>query len=469
MRKKLCNALMVFFLVFAMTGCVKFNASMDIKKDKSMDFKIIYAFDTTYFGDQELLDSSEKAEIEQKGFTVTDYVDGTMKGFTMSRNIKNIDDVSSTEDTEYSLSGVVDSEENSKYLFKVKKGLFKNTYSAKLNFNSADSSLSDSSSIEDESDYDYDYDYDYDTDYDMEDDYTWDDESDLNTEEDELDSDADYDLSGMMDSMDLSFSVSLPYAAISNNATTVSEDGKKLTWALTTDDVSSMDFEFELYNMTAIYIGVGVLAIVIIVLIGFIAKKNGKKSVNSGSVVSMQPSESDMAQNIGRDVYQSSLQSVQTNVASQPITVENVNPQVNSVVQPQVTLNQVQMSEPVLNESVPPVAVTENLMQEQPTVSNDEVGQIQKHPIPVSDPVVPVNFTAIETPVQEQTVVSNENSMNETVQMNEQTIQNSVNQVTEDTPVETVIPTIQESSDIVLNSNDQSEVLNVDSNNQNLN
>ena len=53
MIKKVCNFMLLFSLLFIMTGCVKFNANMDIKKDKSMKFEIIYALDASYFGEQE--------------------------------------------------------------------------------------------------------------------------------------------------------------------------------------------------------------------------------------------------------------------------------------------------------------------------------------------------------------------------------------------------------------------------------
>ena len=41
------------------------------------------------------------------------------------------------------------------------------------------------------------------------------------------------------------FSLTLPKASISNNATTVSEDGKTLTWNLVSGNISTIEFEFE--------------------------------------------------------------------------------------------------------------------------------------------------------------------------------------------------------------------------------
>ena len=107
-KKNIKLTALLTLLVISLTGCVKFNSTMEIKKDKSMDYKIIYAFDKSLFGDQEILTSNDKKELENKGFTVSNYVDGNMKGFKVSKNIKNIDDVSSTNDATYDLSGLLD-------------------------------------------------------------------------------------------------------------------------------------------------------------------------------------------------------------------------------------------------------------------------------------------------------------------------------------------------------------------------
>lgn len=487
MKKKICTSLMAFFLMFVMTGCVKFNASMDIKKDKSMDFKIIYAFDTTYFGDEELLEEADKVKLEEEGFTVTNYSDGSMKGFTMSKNIKNIDDVSSSNDTEYSLSSLVESSDNGEYLFKVKKGLLKNTYVAKLNFDSSDSSLNDSTDVEEEYDEEIDLDvedeYDTDIDVDTEDDLDMDFDISLDDEELEegVDSDSDdtdFDLGSMstaMDSMDLSFNVTLPYAAISNNATTVSDDGKTLKWELTTDGASSIEFEFELYNMTNIYIGAGLLIALVVIIIGVvISKGKGKKTLDNG-YVGGQDIQNNMEQNIGRDVYQASLQSVESTAQTVP-TVGMV----NTV---QDTVNVEQPVEPVQTEPVAPVM--DIPVVEQPVSSANIMPEMEVTVQPV-EPVVPVvNVSVQEQPsVEVETPVQNPVHVEqpiETVQVEpaapvmdmpvvEQTstisfeapVQNPVNEV-----VQPVVTQEVEPSQVILNN--KTETLDVNSDNQNMN
>ena len=89
-----------------------------------------------------------------------------------------------------------------------------------------------------------------------------------------------YDYSSMMSGMDMSINVKLPYKALSNNATEVTNDGKDLKWNLTTSGAQSIDFEFELYNMTTIYICIAlgvVLLVGVIVLIVVLVSKGKKK------------------------------------------------------------------------------------------------------------------------------------------------------------------------------------------------
>lgn len=267
--KKFRNLLLMGIFLFLITGCVKYNVTMDIKKDKSMDFSIIYAMDKSMLGDEELLKDDDLKSVKEKGFTVSEYSKDNMKGFTLSRKVKNIDEVSSDKDANYSLSGIV-SDKNSKdeYLFKVKKGLLKNTYTAEFKFDSSDSSTTTSSSDDDDDDYSL-------TD---DDDWSFGDDS-LTTEDD----DDDYDYSSLTSSMDLKFKVTLPYAAKSSNATITDNDGKELSWDLSSiKSTDSIKFEFELYNMTTIYALIGgaiLLVVVIVVIIICLAKKRPKQDV----------------------------------------------------------------------------------------------------------------------------------------------------------------------------------------------
>ena len=150
--KKIRNVLLLLVATLALTGCVKFNANMEIKKDKSMDFSIIYAIDTSAMGGEsntsgETFTNEQKEELKKQGFTVEDYTEGKMKG------IKIIDEVSTDKDAEYSLSGMLDGKEHKdEYMFKVEKGFLKNTYTAKYKFDMNDSSMD---MTEDETNFDF--------------------------------------------------------------------------------------------------------------------------------------------------------------------------------------------------------------------------------------------------------------------------------------------------------------------------
>ena len=86
-----------------------------------------------------------------------------------------------------------------------------------------------------------------------------------------------------MSSMDMKFNVTLPYKAISSNATTIENDGKTLKWDLLNQNLKNLEFEFELYNMNNIYLTAGVI-VVIILLIIIILKKS--KSSNKNNLTS---------------------------------------------------------------------------------------------------------------------------------------------------------------------------------------
>ena len=55
----------------------------------------------------------------------------------------------------------------------------------------------------------------------------------------------------------LDFTLTLPYKAMANNATNVSNNGKKLVWNLNDLNTDQIYFEFTLYNLTNVYIVIG--------------------------------------------------------------------------------------------------------------------------------------------------------------------------------------------------------------------
>ena len=65
--------ILLCILPVLLTGCVKFNTNMAIKKDKSMDFSIIYALDSSLIEDQEVLEEEDKKKLEDQAFKVSEY------------------------------------------------------------------------------------------------------------------------------------------------------------------------------------------------------------------------------------------------------------------------------------------------------------------------------------------------------------------------------------------------------------
>mgnify|MGYP004601759807 CR=1 FL=1 len=251
--KRVIKLVSIFLILFSLTGCVKFNANMSINKDKSMKYSVIYALDTTIFGNQSIMTDEDKNELIKKGYKIEDYSSGNMKGYTISKSFKNIDKVSSTGEVLYDISGLLDDDNNDSAIFYVKKGVFKNKYKANFKFDSSDSDLSTDENNENDVDND-----------------------DGNIEFD----DSNMDFSNINANMDLKFIVNLPYSAISNNATDVSNDGKTLTWNLISNGEQSIQFEFELKNSIVkyIFIGLGILlsAFILCVIINIINNRKNK-------------------------------------------------------------------------------------------------------------------------------------------------------------------------------------------------
>ena len=284
---KILKVLFVAIIAFTLTGCVKFNATMEISKSGKINYNILYAINKSLLNGESLLTDEDKKNLEEQGFKVEDYADDDMEGVNLTLNNLDINKVSSTDkNILYDLSGLTDEDKDAK-IFYVEKGLFKNKYTAKIKFDTNDSDISDTDDDATDGDYSYredeytdvdsdydDYDY-YDSDLDdsYDDDYDSDDDGSFSSD----------DFSQYMSNMEMKFVVKLPYKAISNNATSVDNDGKNLTWDLTkTSDLENLEFEFALYNTTNIIIFV-VLGVVVIggVIFLVINKKNkGKKETS---------------------------------------------------------------------------------------------------------------------------------------------------------------------------------------------
>lgn len=313
MKKKIVKGLCLLLMVLNLTGCVKFNVNIGINKDKSMDFSMVYAINAELLNDQQLFSEEDLNNLKNNGFNVTDYIDTSMKGIEVSRVIPNIDLVSTIADyTEFNLTAITEDKHDS-FLFKIDKGFFKNKYKAKLKFNAEDSNLSnemdpgygesdDESIVNDKQEgntvenptgdiinfnndiannmtfVENEEDEKVDTNDDKQEEVTDDSSVDFNNN---------FDISQLVANMDLSVKVTLPYSALSHNATKTNNDDKELVWTLSQEGVQYMEFEFELYNMMNIYIvcgGVGLGIVLLVVIIVLILKNRKKKKDINNSI-----------------------------------------------------------------------------------------------------------------------------------------------------------------------------------------
>ena len=194
-------------LLLCVTGCMDFNAEMEIRKDKSMTLSIMELVDNDlvksdlpYFSDEDV------KRYKESGFTTSNYVVDDRVGHLLTKEFTNIDEVS-TVDQLQSKQATKNLLESDQPIFTIKKGIFVNKYYATFNV---------SDFVER-----------------------------LNVDQSKL--------SGAS----LDFTLNLPYKAMANNASETYNNGKKLVWNLNDLKTDQIYFEFKLYNLTNVYIVIG--------------------------------------------------------------------------------------------------------------------------------------------------------------------------------------------------------------------
>lgn len=387
---KTFKLLLIALMLLLSSGCVKYNVTMDIKKDKSMDFNMIVAVDESMAESDEMNITETKDEIKNQYCSASDYNESNMKGINVSCKFPNIDELSSestVDDADF--ESVIDGE-NSK-LFTVKKGFFKNTYTFKLDSSSSSSDLLDeedddnSYDYREEDDYDFDdYDYDdddYDYDYDL-----YDDDSD----------DTDFDMSAL-NSMDLKFEIKLPYKAISSNATSKEDNEKHLTWNLmemaqNKNGNNVLELTFALYNTS----NIAIVAVIVIALIAagvIFFMKNKKKNVTG--VTNMNTNNNGMVNptNGPQDMFGNNFPINNTGVTVMP-TETNVN-NMNSM------NNMNNMSNMNMGAGLNAETTVGNTVNNNTVMPSAEVPVAPGQPEVVNNGVEPVSLTNIPSPVND--------------------------------------------------------------------
>lgn len=290
--KRSFKVLCLMLIIFMTSGCMKLNVDMSINKDKSMNLSYVVAFANSLMnqsGTDTALDESDLKQAEESGFKVENYSDGSMTGYKFTKGFSNIDNISDEKETIFDLEKLLDGEEAK--VFTVKKGLFKNTYSVKMQNNTA-------TEMEDEMDLGSLY---------------GDSSSDYSSSSNIF---GDTDLSMLTSSMDLTFTVNLPNKPINSNATTTENEGKKLEWNLMDQNLQNIEFEFELYNMDNIYLTVGIIGVLVIIIIVIIIMN--KKKPNSKEVAPVLVNDSVIEPNIPNEMP------VETINKEEPLNNQNI-------------------------------------------------------------------------------------------------------------------------------------------------
>ena len=245
--KRFSYIVMLFLITFLMTGCVKFDATMDINTDKSMNLSVIYGIDSSLDSEessQSVLSDSDKEMMKSFGFTMDDYKEEGIRGVKLTKKIDNIDYISSENVKEYDISSILTNEEKNKYLFKVKRGLFRDVYTTNFTLYNA----STTSEVEQSTNQNV--------------------EGASNFDEKEGDT--------LFSRMKLFFRLHLPTSAIDSNATYVENHQKTLIWKLDSRVQGDIQFTFAMYHKSTIILAC-IIALLIISIILFLIWKKRKK------------------------------------------------------------------------------------------------------------------------------------------------------------------------------------------------
>lgn len=224
--KKIKYLIVGLFLIL-LTGCSSYDMSMSINRNKSMDLSINIV-STSSEEINKYIDTL-KEKYESNDFKVEEFTKDNNYGIKISKHYDNIDNNSFAERTDkfdllYLYNNDYDKSIETK-IFNVDKGFASNRYAA--NF------FVDLTNI-------------------------------------------DIDLSNTK----VTFTVNLPKGSVSNNASTLSEDGNNLTWNITNKGRTDIEFVFELGSYDTIYFIVAIFIAIFLVfsIISAILSKSGDVS-----------------------------------------------------------------------------------------------------------------------------------------------------------------------------------------------
>lgn len=271
--KKELGLLLILILMICLTGCVKYNVSMEVKDDKSVTLEIIYGMEVddpfmdeeepwdeedswydeeeswddedSWYDEEESWDEEESDSevsvddykfLESKGFKVEEFIeekdDTVISGVKITKTYENIDDITKDKEIVVDFNETFGDEDNfdDSQIF-YKKG---NNYVANFVFD-----------FSEEGD---------DTDY-----------------------------SEYQSMFDLQYKIKLPKKVVSSNATYVSDDGKELTWDLKYGVKNKVNFQFSFEDnnleksQIMLFVVFGICSAIVIGCIVIIAVTPSKK------------------------------------------------------------------------------------------------------------------------------------------------------------------------------------------------
>ncbi len=233
-KKALCLSLVLLMLTFLLTGCIRMNVDINIKKNGKADVTILYAVQEALqeSGTGSLIDDDEAEQYKKDGWTVNDYSDDNYTGYTLTKTDVDLSKSDLLEDSDVNLT-----KKGSLYVLDLK----------------------------------------------------------LLSEED---MDGMKESASMIKSMGGSFTVTLtlPKEPVKHNATSVSNEGKTLKWdLLKMDPDDTIHVEFKLANYTFLFViaaAVLIAAAAVLLILKKRTKANDLAPLNeypSGSPVSAEP------------------------------------------------------------------------------------------------------------------------------------------------------------------------------------
>ena len=223
--KKIRSLFIFIICILALTGCVRFDATMDVKLNGKMDVSICYAM--VDMGDrdlEEILSDEQMEDYKENGWDVEGYKNGGYSGYIIRKENVSADELSDISDEFKSLK-------------LTRKGL---KYSL---------------------------------------------EWDIFRDARDRDFSGDYRSYVKMSGAQMKLTVNLPAKAQAHNATHVSRDGKTYEWDLLNfDDPDGIYLDFMLIDFKLVAAAAGLLLALIIVEVAiFKWLKNRKKSGKSGA------------------------------------------------------------------------------------------------------------------------------------------------------------------------------------------